>query len=325
MPLDLRNPPISYGHFSPKNDPSIIEYAKIYNSKIVVYPSFELFQTNRGYSDKSQENLLKGLESGSSGYIQNKGKRKIDQYINTWITSVVHYMRSIKEPKHFRYKYLNFVTLTLASKQVHTDNEIKSKCFNDFIKQLNKKACVKTYLWVAERQGNGNIHFHVLIDKPIEWQKIRAWWNKSQNILKYVDNSVSDNPNSTDIHSLKSIENPSAYITKYMSKNDISGNVKYMHYSDMSELMKLAPVDGRVWGSSKNLSKIQPFTDYSYSYYKDLKKIVLSNTGNTYKADYFCLYDTWKYEKKTVENFISTENFKKIQDYYCELFKVLYN
>jgi hypothetical protein len=33
---------------------------------------------------------------------------------------------------------------------------------------LKQKYNVKLYLWVAEPQVNGNIHFHILIDKFIE-------------------------------------------------------------------------------------------------------------------------------------------------------------
>lgn len=150
---------------------------------------------------------------------------------------------------------LTFITLTLPSKQVHTDNEIKSKCLNHFLTELRAKHKVSKYIWKAEKQDNGNIHFHILTDKFIFWKTIREKWNRIVNKLGYVDEyqkkqkeyfkegfRVSDNkkdkrsvkeqkkayyvgkssdwtnPNSTDIHAITKIRNISAYISKYMAK-----------------------------------------------------------------------------------------------------------
>lgn len=150
---------------------------------------------------------------------------------------------------------LTFVTLTLPSKQVHSDNEIKSKCLNQFLVEIRKKYNVKKYIWKAEKQENGNIHFHILTDKFMHWRGIRNIWNRIVNKLGYVDAysekmreffkngfRLSDNPNdtrssskqfrayqegvksnwsdpnSTDIHAISKINNIPAYMAKYMAK-----------------------------------------------------------------------------------------------------------
>ena len=153
-----------------------------------------------------------------------------------------------------KYK-LTFITLTLPSVQVHSDNEIKSKCLNHFLTDLRRKWKSELYIWKAEKQENGNIHFHIIADKYIKWEEIRRSWNKIINKLGYVDNyskrmneyfkdgfrmsenqkdkrdrssqvkayeagKISNwtNPNSTDIHALFRIKNVSAYIAKYLAK-----------------------------------------------------------------------------------------------------------
>ena len=70
-----------------------------------------------------------------------------------------------------------FVTLTLPATQKHDDNFVKRQMLWRFIQQLQRKYYVKFYFWRAEPQENGNIHFHILVDKWIHWRRIRAEWN----------------------------------------------------------------------------------------------------------------------------------------------------
>lgn len=81
---------------------------------------------------------------------------------------------------------LNFITLTLPSKQIHCDCTITRECLRSFIQALEYKSRVN-YLWVAERQKNGNIHYHMLVDRYYPHQEIRRLWNQSVNRLGYVD------------------------------------------------------------------------------------------------------------------------------------------
>jgi len=80
-----------------------------------------------------------------------------------------------------------FITLTLSSKQIHSDNVIKNKLLNQFLIELYYKFKVSNYVWRAEKQANGSIHFHILINKFIPWSEIRNCWNRIQNKLGYVD------------------------------------------------------------------------------------------------------------------------------------------
>lgn len=172
--------------------------------------------------------------------------RKIDEQVV--VTSGKQYERKI------RYK-LAMVTLTLSAAQHNTDNEIKAKLLNHFLIELRKKYALKNYIWKAEKQENGNIHFHIIIDVFIHHADIRDIWNRIQDKngfdyvkqfaenqrLKYANGfflhknsqlteaeqlrnyeiGVAENwsnPNSTDVHSLHKVKNIGAYLSKYLVK-----------------------------------------------------------------------------------------------------------
>lgn len=70
-----------------------------------------------------------------------------------------------------------FITLTLPAEQRHTDNEITAQLINPFFAWARKQKQVRYYIWKKELQANGNIHFHIIWDKAVNWQHIRKEWN----------------------------------------------------------------------------------------------------------------------------------------------------
>jgi hypothetical protein len=168
--------------------------------------------------------------------------------------NTTEFEKGAKYKNSVKYK-LTFITLTLPAKQVHSDNEIKSKCLNHFLTVLRRKFKVELYIWKAEKQENGNIHFHIITDKYIQWKKIRTEWNNILQKLGYISSYQKNmqnyflkgfrpsenpkdtrspeaqkkayeigksenwtNPNSTDIHALYKVKNVAAYISKYLAK-----------------------------------------------------------------------------------------------------------
>lgn len=203
------------------------------------------------------EHLINSKRS-AQGNVSSIAKRKM--------TKAVNYMLFVTNDKtvtnqytgkNFKFK-IAFATLTLPSKQIHSDNEIKAKCLNQILIELKKYHHVKNYIWRAEKQRNGNIHFHILVDKFIPHQELRDRWNRIVNKLGYVDTYRNEmqswhrdgfrvrknllrtwplrkqksayergarthwnSPNSTDIHSVHKIRDLKSYITKYVTKNEI--------------------------------------------------------------------------------------------------------
>jgi hypothetical protein len=204
--------------------------------------------------------------------------------------------------------FLTFVTLTLSSNQIHSDHEIKSRIMEPFLNEMRKVYKVNNYIWRAEKQENGNLHFHILADRFIWWNDLRNSWNYFQNRLGYV-NRYRDNqkawhregfkfrpelaakwdlkkqysaykaglrtdwnsPNSTDIHSLRSISQVCAYVTKYITK---PGEDQI--------------VSGRLWGCSQDLSGLTgsiEFADGQIS--SEFDELMQQPDVRTYKSDYY--------------------------------------
>ena len=120
------------------------------------------------------------------GRISRIAKRKISRAIEYLI-----YMarsKTVRNPfngKYFTFK-VNFVTLSLASKQIHTDQVIKSNLLDQLLHEAKKRWNVDLYVWRAEKQKNGRIHFHILTDKFIPYNELRNVWNRIQGKLGYI-------------------------------------------------------------------------------------------------------------------------------------------
>lgn len=223
--------------------PKVFHTLKVYNNKACIYPDFSDFNTLRGTRETSQENLT---NNKSKGVLSYKSKVKICEIVYTWLHAHQAHNYQKKEGFEKIRNQFTFITLTLSAEQIHCDKEIKRKCLMPFLQSLKRKSNFGAYLWVSEKQKNGNIHFHILSDKFIKWQLIKKLWNKAQNNLGYIDQFEKRHkhraPNSTDIHSLKNINNPAAYITKYFT-----------------EEKTLLPQCGRLWNCSQNLKELKPF------------------------------------------------------------------
>ncbi len=235
------------------------------------------------------------------GLISFKAEKRIRNAID-WLLEITPKKKfyAPKYKKYYDFK-INFITLTLASKQTHSDQEIKKKLLNQFLIECKSKWNVNNYLWRAESQRNGNIHFHICTDKFIPWLELRNNWNRIQNKLGYVDRfhvkHRHRSPNSTDVHSIKKIKNIGAYLGKYCTKN-----------SDHRS------ISGKLWGLSTQLSRIKANVQMIFSGLADeIEKIADTFPKHVKVFDYatviYCRSQVWlkmqvPIMKRLHENFI---------------------
>lgn len=258
----------------------------------------------------------------NNGFLSTHAKRKLNRSLDYMIcTSEKKKAFSKLQRKYVVYRVV-FVTLTLPSKQVHSDKEITNKLWNQFITELKMYENVKRYVWRAEKQENGNIHYHLLINQFIEWQELRKRWNRITNKLGYVDtyqkqmtefyqngfrpsNNPNDkrsieqqrkayiigqkshwtSPNSTDIHDTRKIKDVKRYVQKYMSKQP---EVDLENIESFNENLQ---VNGRLWSSSHDLANptgLQLTEDWQIS--DELEKIVAESKCRSYVDTYFSVY-----------------------------------
>tara|TARA_R110000782_G_scaffold102531_1_gene189713 strand:- start:167 stop:1150 length:984 start_codon:yes stop_codon:yes gene_type:complete len=252
--------------------------------------------------------------------LKNLGKKKTS--LNLSKTSIrnirdsILTMYSLSKPrtiqisnKKFIYNYRqSFITLTLPSLQKHTDVEIK-KCLDRFLTDMRRIYKINNYVWKAELQKNQNIHFHLVIDKYINYNSMLFYWNKSINILGYVDNysakmsrlslneyallrklDIKDcvysykkgvkndwkQPNSIDVRSVFNSKNVAQYIGNYIAKDN-----------DKDVDLNRVAIFGRIWSRSTSLSSLKYKNKISYDEIKEYINELISYGTNVKQ----CVYD----------------------------------
>lgn len=177
-----------------------------------------------------------------TGQLTPFAKKKLKRAIQLMVASAKEKeATNFKTNQIFKFK-VNFVTLTLPFEQGDiTDKQIKKEVLDPFIKRLRRKLKLNNYVWRAERQKNGNLHFHMVTDTYLHYEKIRNDWNDCLNKLGFIDKFEAKhghrNPNSTDVHAVWKVKNLTQYFIKYMSKGGNEGDV----------------INGKVWDCSQAL------------------------------------------------------------------------
>jgi hypothetical protein len=272
--------------------------------------------TSNYYSEKDDRlNQMLKSKRTAEGYLSLNAKRKLNKAIEYLLyLSAEKKVYNRLTRKTFNFK-VAFITLTLSSEQMHSDNEIRKKLLNQMLVEFRKYYNVKNYVWRAEKQKNGNIHFHIIIDRFIPWWELRNRWNRIQNKLGYVDRFKErirmqkrvtkekyNNPNSVDIHSLYRVRNIKKYLSKYLSKN-----VKNANELTEEEKSKLL-VKGRLWGANQELSNVKGarvLVDREIE--SELIKLIESDNSKVLNEDYYSIIfiDITKLSKKDYPNLIS--------------------
>lgn len=200
--------------------------------------------------------------------------------------------------KNHAAKPLSFITLTLSSKQNHTDKEVKRNMLDRFIVTLTRKGYLKQYIWKAEAQKNGNLHFHVITPNYIKKEVIRSTWNEIQFDNGYLDTYIHyhghGNAPSTEIKACKNIRHTAGYVAKYISKKGDS-----------------RLIEGRLWGCSDRLRSLKTPTIIASNHIKDvLHKGVMSGEIQLKELEHCNIYIGDMY------NFMAN-NSPELMQYYC--------
>ena len=283
-------------------------------------PNRENYRENN-YEEKNGAEHLQDSKRIANGNVSSIAKRKMLKAINylLFITNDKK-VTNAYTGRSFKFK-IAFVTLTLPSKQIHSDNEIKSKLLNQFLIELKKYHHVQNYVWRAEKQRNGNLHFHVIIDKFVDHQKLRDRWNRITDKLGYLERyrleqsnwhsngfRVRENllktwplrkqraaynrgartnwnsPNSTDIHSVHKIIDIKGYMSKYITKNEIK------KISDSVENCDIIIQEGRIWACSQYLQNIKGArAEVDWKLEDEIQELVKSENVKVYKDTYFSI------------------------------------
>lgn len=207
---------------------------------------------------EAHENSQKNLDEKRgeyNGYMSRATKSKIKKMLRLWLSAMTVGLDHAKKTYGNRRKcdyYPRFITLTIPVKQMETDQEFKRKYLERFLQELKRTYKVRHYFWKAEPQKNGNIHFHLIVDRYIDkWAVQKVWCH----IIKpYVEayQAKQDDPTvlppCTDIQQVKNFDRLAEYALKYCLKDE-TGEEK-------------RPIKGRIWGASKALKDLKTLEAY---------------------------------------------------------------
>lgn len=150
---------------------------------------------------------------------------------------------------------LTFITLTIPveSRQISIE-EGNKVLLNPFLEVARKKFGVELYVWKAEFQARGQLHYHITCNRFILHDKIKAAWNKvltdAEMMSEFKAKFGHCNPNSTDIHAVYKVKDLGAYLMKYLTKDVDETEAKEDSETGAKKVDK-----GKVWGCSQTISK----------------------------------------------------------------------
>ena len=230
-------------------------------------PAMQAYELDRKTSNPNEK---------YTGILSTSARRKLRYYINLLVAQAKWKEAFNYElQKTFRFR-VNFITLTLSAPQGSiSDKEIKRVCLNNFLNRAKQKFGLRTYVWRAEKQQNGNIHFHITTDVYIHYHALCNLWNECQELLGFVtrfrERTGSYRPNSTDVHSVKDVKDLASYLVKYMSKKEKDAQ----------------RIEGKVWGCSKNLSSAKKFEVELYgAHFEKFKDIAAKYPDAVFQNDH---------------------------------------
>lgn len=176
-----------------------------------------------------------------SGSVTPHVKRRLMCALDILVQRASHRANQSSVPEPNRKMIMNFVTLTIAETQNLTVSESYQRLLRPWLRYMKQKAGMKDYVWKAEYQKRGQVHYHLATDVYLDWKVVRWKWNQLQRKEKMLDKFALKyghfNPNGTDVHPMRSVNDCLSYIAKEMCK-DTQNQKK---------------TKGKVWDCSENL------------------------------------------------------------------------
>ena len=186
---------------------------------------------------------------------------------------------------------LSFITLTIPGNERHIEaNEGHKLLLAPWLLKMKRKFGLKTYIWKAEFQKNGQLHYHITTPTWIPYFEIRDNWNNGLSKAKMLENwftvHPSTMPNSTDVHKVYKVENIQAYLSKYLAKEnkdrvtkgkiwDCSMDIKEAKFFSFPEPSNIENLI--------DLSTVKSSEHCSFLYYKNPSSILPVKIQNDYK------------------------------------------
>lgn len=277
-----------------------------------VYRSKDKGTGRNSVQDTSKAQLAKKYTAKG---LSATAKKDIRRRVDNWEHAVIASQQMWSKGRERRRRYFVLITLTLCAKQTEDDKTIKRRYLNVWLQNLERVHKGINWLWVAECQHNGNIHFHVVVDRWVAFEWIKHTWNRVMSngdmVERYRARFHKDDPPSVNVKGQKAMGNPAAYITKYLTGEK-----------------KVRDMDGRCWGCCDRLRDLDrlslPFgdlieTDICRYFQHTFKSIHYAEHSHAYYFEKSVnINGIWRYLMQKYKPIIC----QRLRDFYPELGEV---
>lgn len=169
---------------------------------------------------------------------------------------------------------------------------------------MKEKHGINKYIWKYELQKRGNVHYHVLIDQFVAYDRITMAWNRLQKKHglsdRYAERHGHFNPNSTDIHKVWQIQNIGAYLGKYLQKgndgakgaNDTKGKV----WDCSTDLKRKRYTTVFVWENNDRLMELMDVNQATVTHLENCTVVRCATPEKLLTDEQNIDYCIWKYK-----------------------------
>jgi hypothetical protein len=267
-------PTISEQHNIIRDYPITYRY-QIRGTKILRYMSAD-YKTTKQYA--TIEKINEEKKKNYTGKMSAAARRRVLKKVLCWYTGCEAYNTGFNLQFEKDKKKLVFITLTLSSTQFSSDLEVKKQLLKPFIRFLREKKGCRNWLYKCERQKNGRIHFHIIIDKYIKKEEIRETWNNLQEKEGYLSEYEAKygklSAPSTEIKLVRNQEQCERYIAKYIAKDEED-----------------TTIEGAVWSSSVSVATLDFFNFAETEEVNEaINEACVSGKIKYFKSDAFVVY-----------------------------------
>lgn len=281
----------------------VIPYLQFRSKSIVQYnlqdrshqSASSIFRTE---AQKQAAEKLKEVKT-YSGMVSTCSRKRLTKAIEFLLTAAPEKRILMDNGEYLKFR-INFITLTISS----TSKMIKGKeahklLLEPFLLWLKRKHGLKMYLWKAELQERGQLHYHLITDCYVPWRWLRDKWNALQKENGYLEDyyhgydgesgqmRYSYDANSTDVHSIYKEKDLVGYV-----KKEIFKYIKRIGSELGKEDQNKETIGGKVWDCSLNIkqaryyaTEVDSIVDYR------LNQAIVKRAINVIKTDNCYIYE----------------------------------
>lgn len=210
------------------------------NSEVIFFDQWQ------GPRSNHKRNITGFQGSKYQGNITNHSRKNLQKALSILIQiTPIRWIYNPVTQKNILFK-LNFVTLTLPPDRLVSAKEATKTCLEPTLRRMRSLG-MKHYVWKAELQKTGQIHYHIATDNFIHYAELNKTWNKNAKKAGYLDGYARRTghflPNSTDVHAVTKLSDVEGYMSKYLMKGVGATGTK-----------------GKIWDCNTELKNARYFT-----------------------------------------------------------------